>query len=211
MDFIEHIVSLAHSRTQRTIVGITGPPGAGKSTTAHSLVDALNSGTDLKAAYVPVDGFHLSNEILSRHGLSGSKGAPETFDVQGFVALLDRVVGARSTVYVPDYDRRLHQPVAARWCVRPDDRVVVVEGNYLGLADGGWEGVRSRLTQLWYLDTPEYELQRRLVNRQIDGGASPAAARDWYLGVDAKSIALVAGTKGAADWIVSDQRELPDL
>lgn len=45
----------------RRLLGITGSPGAGKTTTAAALVQALGPGL---AVLVPMDGFHLSNATL---------------------------------------------------------------------------------------------------------------------------------------------------
>jgi pantothenate kinase len=36
------------------------------------------------AAVVPMDGFHYDDAVLAGLGLSGRKGAPETFDFGGF-------------------------------------------------------------------------------------------------------------------------------
>ena len=74
-------------RSPRVLVGITGPPGAGKSYFAKDLVAALGAGV---AAYVPMDGFHLSNAQLVRLGRRDRKGAVDTFDVGGYAATLDR-------------------------------------------------------------------------------------------------------------------------
>src|ERR1700754_203915 len=66
------------------------------------------------AASLPMDGFHLSNAQLDRLGLRDRKGAPETFDVDGYVQLLRRLRSERERpVYAPDFDRRLDEPVAA--------------------------------------------------------------------------------------------------
>ncbi|NEE25652.1 nucleoside/nucleotide kinase family protein, partial [Streptomyces sp. SID7982] len=55
---------------QRRILGIAGPPGAGKSTLADRLVAAL----DGRAALVPMDGFHLAAAELDRLGRADRKG-----------------------------------------------------------------------------------------------------------------------------------------
>ena len=72
---------------ERRLLGIVGTPGAGKST----LCAALTAGLGDQAALVPMDGFHLANQELLRLGRRGHKGAPDTFDADGYAALLGRL------------------------------------------------------------------------------------------------------------------------
>ena len=152
----------------RVIVGLTGPPGAGKSTVARALVASFEG-----ASYVPMDGFHLSNAALDRLGRRDRKGAIDTFDSAGYVATLQRVAGefGRRDVYVPAFDRRLDEPVAAGHVVPAASRLVVTEGNYLGVPDGEWAAVRPLLNRLYYIDCPPEVRRQRLVR-----GISTAAA-----------------------------------
>ena len=174
----------------RFLLGIAGAPGAGKSTLAVRLVSTLRErlGPDA-AAYVPMDGFHLSNAQLDRLGLASRKGSAPSFDVWGYLALLRRLraPGPAEPIYVPDYDRTLHEPVAARHLVTPETRLIVTEGNYLasGAAGGpGWSEVREQLDALWFLATPDAVRDTRLLARQRAGGLDPAAARAWVDGND---------------------------
>ncbi|MFJ5612016.1 nucleoside/nucleotide kinase family protein [Streptomyces sp. NPDC093221] len=164
---------------RRALLGLAGAPAAGKSTLARRLVSGVNdrvgAGT---AAYVPMDGFHLSNAQLDRLGLRDRKGAPETFDVDGYVHLLRRLRGDRQhPVYAPDFDRRLDEPVAAGLVVAPGVRLVVTEGNYLADDGAGWEQVRDLLDELWYVDAPRQVRERRLLRRHVRGGRSELEAR----------------------------------
>lgn len=138
-DLTELAVGLLRGRGSgsRVILGLTGPPAAGKSTLARHLVAEVcrSEGPDA-AAYLPLDGFHLSNTQLDRLGLRARKGAPSTFDSHGYVALLRRVTEDRfHDIYVPDFDRELDEPVAARHLVTPRTRLVITEGNYLSSAE----------------------------------------------------------------------------
>lgn len=157
---------------------MAGAPAAGKSTLARRLVSGVNervgAGT---AAYVPMDGFHLSNAQLDRLGLRDRKGAPETFDVDGYVQLLRRLRGDRQRpVYAPDFDRRLGEPVAAGLVVPPEARLVVTEGNYLADDGPGWEQVRDLLDELWYVDAPRQLRERRLLRRHVRDGRTELEA-----------------------------------
>ncbi|MGH8879496.1 MAG: nucleoside/nucleotide kinase family protein [Stackebrandtia sp.] len=163
----------------RRILGLAGPPGAGKSTLATAIVDGLNVrfGTHT-AAYVPLDGFHLSNAQLARLGTADRKGAIFTFDVGGYLALLRRLLDERTEdVYVPDYDRRLHEPIAARHVVPAGVRLIVTEGNYMANPAVGWREITGLAAELWYVDAPAEERLRRLVKRHSAGNRDPEAAR----------------------------------
>ncbi|MEU9042859.1 MULTISPECIES: nucleoside/nucleotide kinase family protein [unclassified Kitasatospora] len=170
----------------RTILGLVGPPGAGKSTLARHLVAeverAEGPGT---AAYVPLDGFHLSGAQLGRLGLTHRKGAPATFDAHGYVALLRRIAADRfQDIYVPDFDRTLDEPVAARHVVRPRSRLVITEGNYLASADSPWPDARRLLRELWYVHTDDAVREERLLGRHRAGGRDETTAHQWVTGND---------------------------
>ncbi|ADD40559.1 nucleoside/nucleotide kinase family protein [Stackebrandtia nassauensis] len=179
-DTLAAAAALVPDAGQRRVLGLAGPPAAGKSTLARELVDGLNRrfgpGT---AANVPLDGFHLSNAQLERLGVADRKGAIFTFDVDGYLALLRRLLAERSRdVYVPDYDRTLHEPIAARHVVAPGVRLVVTEGNYLASPAEGWREIADLAIELWYVETPDEERLRRLVRRHSSGGRGVRAARE---------------------------------
>ncbi|MBB5117683.1 phosphoribulokinase [Streptomyces eurocidicus] len=173
----------------RAALGVAGPPGAGKSTLAKALVAEVDARHGPgSAAYLPLDGFHLSNAQLARLGLTDRKGSAPSFDVWGYVELLRRVLAEAGPtgreVYVPDYDRTLHEPVAARHLVPPSARLVVTEGNYLACDEPGWRDARGLLAEVWYLETADEVRQGRLLERQRNGGRDEAAARAWVQGND---------------------------
>ncbi len=186
------------------IVGITGSPGAGKSTLAAALVDLVDG-----ASYLPMDGFHLSNAMLDRLGRRDRKGAPDTFDADGYVVTLRRVRAdhRQGDVYVPAFDRRLDEPVAAGHVIPAQSRLVVTEGNYLGASNGGWTPVRGLLDRLYYVDCPAAVRRDRLVARHIEGGRTPAAAAAWADGVDEVNARLIATTRQFCDGVVSSSAE----
>jgi pantothenate kinase len=185
---------------RRVIIGIAGAPGAGKSTFATDLVAAC--GPD--AVLVGMDGYHLAQRVLDAAGLAEIKGAPETFDAAGYVALLDRLgaVGT-DTVYAPEFRREIEEPVAGAVAIPPSAQVVITEGNYLLLDTPPWDRARSLLTEVWFLDVPEDLRLHRLVQRHIRFGRSPEAARERAVrGSDGANARTVMGTRHCADLLL---------
>jgi pantothenate kinase len=185
-------------RPGRTVLGITGPPGAGKSTLTSALLASL--GPDV--GHLPMDGFHLADVQLDQLGLRDRKGAPETFDVDGFVSALSRLASSARTLYVPGFERHLEQPIAAALAIPPSARLVITEGNYLLLPGDGWERVRPLLAEVWYVDLDDELRRERLISRHVQFGKSPDEAREWVLRSDEANARLVAATRAAADVVV---------
>jgi pantothenate kinase len=186
---------------RRVVLGLTGPPGAGKSTLAGFIVNyACARMGDPWAAYFPMDGYHLSNAQLKRLGLENRKGAPNTFDVDGYAAMLSRLKeDSEENIYVPEYDRTLHEPIAARLVVPAAARLVVTEGNYLALDDPHWRKARRFIDHLWYVDAADSLREERLVARQISGGRPEHAAREWVELNDRPNSELVKRSKANSD------------
>jgi pantothenate kinase len=182
----------------RRLLGITGAPGAGKSTLAAEVVAAVGP----QAVVVPMDGFHLAQSELERIGRADRKGAPDTFDADGFVALLTRLRDPARTVYAPEYRRDLRNAVAGAVAVPPQVRLVVVEGNYLLLDDHGFGPVADLLDESWFLAPDDVLRRSRLVARHEAFGKSPEAARAWSHGPDEGNARLVAATAAWADVVV---------
>jgi pantothenate kinase len=153
-----------------------------------------------------MDGFHLADVQLDRLGLRDRKGAPDTFDVDGYVAALQRLQDEPDrTLFVPGFERDLEQPIAAALAIPPSARLVVTEGNYLLLTDGGWERVRPLLAEVWFVEVDDAVRRERLVDRHELFGKAPEAARSWVEGVDEPNAGLVRASREAADLVV----ELP--
>lgn len=184
----------------RRVLGIAGPPGAGKSTLAERLVDALGP----LAVLVPMDGFHLARAELERLGRADRKGAPDTFDAAGYAALLRRLRAPEpgTVVYAPVFDRALEEPVAGAVPVPPDVPLVVTEGNYLLYGEGPWAQVRGLLDESWFLELDDAVRVRRLVDRHVRFGKARTYAERWVAGSDEANARLVAPGRDRADLVV---------
>ncbi len=192
---------------RRTVLGITGAPGAGKSTLAMALAVELGE----SARLVAMDGFHLAEAELRRLGRHDRKGAPDTFDVCGYVAMLRRLrTSTDPVVYAPRFERAIEEPIACAVAVRREVPLVITEGNYLLVADGDWAGVRPRLDECWYAEPVEADRLERLIARHESFGRSPEEARERAFGSDQRNADVVAATKSRADLIVRDGTPLDD-
>jgi pantothenate kinase len=191
----------------RAVLGIAGAPGSGKSTLAEQIAGRLGP---QRAVVVGMDAFHLDGAELDRLGRAERKGAPDTFDVAGFVALLDRVrAQGDEIVYAPIFDRYLEASIAGAVAILPDVPLVITEGNYLLVPEQPWAQVRSRLDTAWFVDVAEPELTRRLTARHIGHGRRDADAVAWVREVDGPNIRTVDRTRHSADLIVRPRRDEP--
>jgi pantothenate kinase len=178
------------------LLGIAGAPGSGKSTFAAALAAAYDG------VVVPMDGFHLADVELTRRGLLDRKGAPETFDAEGYAALLGRVRAREELVMAPAFDRTVEQPVAGALPVPASAGLVVTEGNYLLLDEPRWRAVRARLDAVWHVVTSDSARLERLVARHVEFGKTPAAARAWVERVDQPNAVLVEAAACRADLVL---------
>jgi pantothenate kinase len=179
----------------RLVVGIAGAPGSGKSTLAAQIVDAVDD-----AVLLPMDGFHLPQAELVRLGRRDRMGAPDTFDVDAFVATLAAVRFSGDSVFAPAFDREMEEPVPSAVEISPEKRTVVVEGNYLLHDSGGWERVAPLLNVTLFVELdPEIRIAR-LIERHVHFGKSPDAAEAWARGPDETNARLIEATADRADY-----------
>ncbi|MGP4017897.1 nucleoside/nucleotide kinase family protein [Saccharopolyspora sp. 5N708] len=184
---------------QRRVLGIAGAPGAGKGTVAERVLRELGD----SAVLVPMDGFHLANAQLRRLGRQDRKGAPDTFDAAGYVALLRRIrEGGPDTVYAPEFHREIDESYAAAIAVEPDVPLVITEGNYLLLDTPPWSAVRGLLDEAWFLAPDDDVRVRRLIARHISYGRSAAEAAQWVHRSDERNAAIVSPSRDRADLVV---------
>ena len=191
------------ARGQRTVLGIAAAPGAGKSTLAEGLQQALG----VVAQVVPMDGYHLANSELQRLGRAGRKGAPDTFDAAGYVNLLRRIRDQQpgETIYAPEFRRDLEEGIAGAIAIEASTPLIITEGNYLLMEDGAWGAVRSVLHEAWYLDIDTALRQQRLLERHMRFGRTREAALHWIAVTDEPNAQRIERTRHRADWVVSDR------
>lgn len=207
-DLAGRAVGLVASQGRRVLLGVTGAPGAGKTTFVRALCATVRSlpgwGAPGQVVAVPMDGYHLADVELDRLGRRGAKGAVDTFDAAGYVALLRRLADAGpETVYAPAFDRVLEQPVAGSIPVGPAARLVVTEGIHLLAPEPGWAAVSDLLDEIWFLDVDPAVRSERLVARHVVFGKDPEAAARWVAAIDEPNAARVAARRSAADLVVA--------
>ncbi len=186
---------------QRRLLGLVGAPGSGKSTLAQALLAALPPG---RAQVVPMDGFHLANVELRRLGRADRKGAPDTFDSAGYVALLRRLRDQREgeIVYAPEFRREIEEPIAGAIPVLPQTQLVITEGNYLLLDDGPWAAAAPLLDEVWFVDVDDDLRRERLVRRHEQFGRSRDAALAWVAHTDEPNARRIMATRGRAQHVI---------
>jgi pantothenate kinase len=187
-------------RGGRRLLGIVGTPGSGKSTLAQLLADALGE----QAVVVPMDGFHLANRELARLDRASRKGAPDTFDVGGYRALLARLKQQQQdeTIYAPLFQREIEESIAGAITILPQARLVISEGNYLLLSQGPWAPVASLFDECWFVSVSAEERHLRLMQRHQQFGRSEEAARAWIDSTDEPNARLIEGDRDRADWVI---------
>ncbi|PJO37346.1 nucleoside/nucleotide kinase family protein [Delftia acidovorans] len=195
--------ALARSGPRR-LLGLAGPPGAGKSTVWPRCCRRW-ARWRRPCPWI----FHLAQSALERLGRAQRKGAPDTFDSAGYVALLRRLHTpvAGETVYAPEFRRAIEEPIAGAIAIAPGVPLVITEGNYLLMDEQDapgthWHAVRALLDEVWYVDMDDRLRIERLTRRHELHGRSPQAARDWVAQVDEPNARRIAATRGRADWVL---------
>ena len=186
-------------RNGRTLLGLVGAPGAGKSTLAAALLAEF---ADV-AQVVPMDGFHLANVELERLGRRDRKGAPDTFDSAGYVALLRRLLvqADDEVVYAPEFRREIEEPIANAIPIHARTQLVITEGNYLLLDEGPWAHVAGLLDEVWYVDVDDEVRLHRLTRRHEQFGRSAEEAAAWVAGTDEPNARLIEASRARASFV----------
>lgn len=194
---LAQIISERAADHPRLLVGIAGAPASGKSTLAADLATRLGP----HAAVLPMDGFHLDNEVLTQMGLFHRKGAPETFDANGFVDLLRKLRTTPSLPY-PTFDRAADKTVPNGGEIDAATRIVLIEGNYLLLDIAPWSSLADVFDLTVRLDVDREDLEQRLIARWLDHGLTQPEALARAQGNDLPNADFVAQHARPADLVL---------
>jgi pantothenate kinase len=184
-------------------LGITGAPGAGKSSVTRTVVDGLRA-DGIGVVWVPMDGFHFTQADLVERGLRDVMGRIDTFDAHAYLDLLTRLRDEPDqTVTAPDFDRTIEEPVPDAITVGPEVELVVTEGNYLLDTDEPWPAIRATLDEVWFVELDHEARLERLLRRHVEFGKSESEAGRWMERVDEPNARRVVARSRAADLVVS--------
>ena len=187
----------AAAQQGRFIAALAGPPAAGKSTLAAELAALIGKG----AKVIPMDGFHYDDAVLHARGARDRKGAPDTFDASGFFHLLRRLK-LEAEVAIPLFDRALEISRAGADIIGPQDKILIVEGNYLLLNESPWPTALPLYDLTIWIDVDEPDLVARLMDRWAGYGKTEDQARAWIEGNDLPNIRRVVAGSGKADVVL---------
>ena len=196
----EQIQTLLDSQGTRSLIGIVGKPGAGKSTVVEQIEKRYQPN---EVSIIPMDGFHLSNEELIALGRRERKGAPDTFDVKGFTSLLKEVkLNHQADHKFPIFHREIEASIEDEGLIPKESKVVVIEGNYLFSTEHNWDGVFPLLDHTWFIEIDDEVRIERLIARHIRYGKTPAEAENWSRGSDETNARFIELTAQRASNII---------
>ncbi|PKQ26247.1 MAG: nucleoside/nucleotide kinase family protein [Actinobacteria bacterium HGW-Actinobacteria-4] len=198
MDLDDLARAVSASGSARTIVGIAGPPGGGKTTLARALCEATGF------AHSPGDGFIIDASFADADGTFRDRGTVSGFDTAGYATLLRDVRRSYGTadVTVPNYRHTQDGAGADAWVVPREARGVVTECNFLGSGSHGWPEVRGHLDVLIYVDQTWEVCRPRLMERQLAKGRTPAEAATRVDSHDRENFLEATRAAALADFVV---------
>ena len=160
---IKLLDNLKNDLKNRYFIALSGPPASGKSTISEKLVKDLTL-KGHNSSILQMDGFHYDDQILKQKSLLLKKGAPETFDVMGFLNFLFRLQN-ENEVAIPIFDRSLELSRSSAVIISKETRVVIVEGNYILLKTHPWRELHKFFNSTIMINTKHEILEKRLIER----------------------------------------------
>jgi hypothetical protein len=219
---IAHWLTLTESPSQRRLIAIAGPPGAGKSSFCAILAAVINAcaGTD-NAVVVGQDGWHYPNAYLETHftavdgqtvSLRSIKGTPPTYDEAALRSALETMLSVQS-VRFPVYSRLAHEPLPDAGSILPHHQIVLVEGNYLILNRPSWNDLLPLFDRTILIRLAREQLVDSLSKRHALGGKDEAAIIRQLNVVDLPDTDLVLNSSFPPDLLIekSDSRRIASL
>ena len=191
------LISVLMTERPKGLIAVAGPPGSGKTSLSNKLAEAMGPGVQA----LPMDGFHLDNATLEAQGLLHRKGAPETFDAQGFLDAVTALSEGKLETW-PGFDREADSVVPDAIVLAPTATTFLIEGNYLLLNQPVWRDLRRFWDQAIWLDVNETVLRRRLVQRWLDHGLSSEAARARVEDNDMVNARLIVAQSDLEDAVI---------
>jgi len=196
----EQIQSLMNGQNPRTLIGIVGKPGAGKSTVVEQIEKRYQPN---EVSIIPMDGFHLSNEELISLGRRDRKGAPDTFNVEGFTSLIKRVKSDSKVDHMfPIFHREIEASIADEGMVPKESKVVVIEGNYLFSEAHNWDAIYPLLDHTWFIEIDDEIRVQRLIARHVRYGKTHEEAEAWSRGSDETNARFIGLTAYRAENLI---------
>ncbi len=201
----ERLVDILRERgaAGRSVTAIAAPPGAGKSTVAGRLEEALNADHAGSAAVFAMDGYHLDDHVLEERGDRARKGSPDTFDVAGFATTLARLrANSEPEIAVPVFDRSIEVARNAARIIPRSVRHLIVEGNYLLLDIAPWSDLRHMFDTTVTLEVPREVLAARLSERWA--ALNPDEFRAKMHGNDLPNVDLVLKRSVSGEYLLKN-------
>ena len=194
---------LSDTSDRRRIVAIAGSPGSGKSTTAEALKELINARRPSCADILPMDGYHFDDAVLNARGHRPRKGAPHTFDLDGFRFMLERLRADDGyDIAVPVFDRSIEIARAGARIIGADARIILAEGNYLLLDEPGWRDLAPLFDLTVMVEASEDVLVARLTSRWAGFSYTPDMMVAKMEGNDLPNMRLVLSKSRVADIVV---------
>ena len=151
-----------------------------------------------------MDGFHYDNAILDARGMRARKGAPETFDADGFLALMRRLRSERGDIAIPVFDRKEDLARGSARIVSARQRLLIIEGNYLLLNRPVWQDLPALFDLTVFLQPSLATIEARLIQRWLDYGCDAVTAAHRARGNDLTNAETVLTHSTLADIVLQD-------